>query len=149
MSFDVFRGSLKPEVSREELLRLTPVKNSELDWETSYDGVVSVIIPPKRLSFGRTKKVVFDQMGSYVIGLIDGRRTVDGIIQTVVASKKLSESEARISVVTFIQTLENRGFIEMEVREQVKEGVGKFCKECGERIPVEALFCPQCGTRQG
>jgi hypothetical protein len=52
-----------------------------------------------------------DRIGSFVLSLCDGHRTVESIIESFASSHKLSFREAQLPVTQFMQELTQRGVI--------------------------------------
>jgi len=129
-----------------DLLRLVPKKNSNLLWENTPTGKVSVMM--KKTSFPlfqrRAKKIIFDETGSYVLGLVDGQRTGLEIARILGETRGLSLKQAEASTREFLQTLQRREIITLRGREKA-EG---FCSVCGTELPSDAQYCPQCGVKQ-
>lgn len=112
-------------VSRTESLHCRPVKHPGISEETITAGVVLLSYPlrprpwiagiARYLAPGREKPVIrklqLDEMGSAAFGMIDGRRTVAGIIQEFSEMYQLHPKEAEVSVTLFIRELGKRGII--------------------------------------
>lgn len=121
-----FRKSNAPgPVTRKDALACRPVKHSGVSEEILDGGLVQVSYPLKprpwiaamarRLGSGVdrpvVKKLQLDEMGSRAWGLIDGRRTVGGIIREFSDVFRLHPREAEASVTLFIRELGRRGII--------------------------------------
>lgn len=131
----------------EDFLSLVPERNANLRWEATPAGEVSVTLKQRGslpLFPSRAKKIVFDKTGSYVLGLIDGRRTGSEIARILSDTRGLSIDQAEASTREFLQTLQKRGIVTL--REQA--GAPGLCRLCGAELPAEALYCPQCGVKQ-
>ncbi|MBS7609037.1 PqqD family peptide modification chaperone [Candidatus Bathyarchaeota archaeon] len=124
-------------------LNLIPERRQDLLWETTPTGEVSVTIKQRSLFPipQRLRKIVFDETGSYVLSLIDGRMTGFEIARILSEAKGLGIEQAEASLREFLKTLQSRGIITL------RGGFG-HCKACGADLPEGALYCPQCGTRQ-
>jgi len=129
-----------------DFLRLVPKKNANLLWESTPTGKVSVMI--KRTSFTllplRTKKLIFDETGSYVLRLMDGRRTGLEIARILGETRGLSLEQAEASTREFLKTLHKRAIITLRVREEAE----RICSACGTVLPFDAQYCPECGIKQ-
>jgi hypothetical protein len=126
-----------------DLLNLVPERRPDLLWETTPRGEISVTLRQRSLfPFPqRLRKIVFDETGSYVLSLMDGRMTGFEIARILSEARGLGIEQAEASLREFLQTLRRRGIINL------RGGFG-HCKACGAELPEEALYCPQCGTRQ-
>lgn len=127
----------------EDPLNLVPERRPDLLWETTPTGEVSVTIKQRSLFPipQRLRKIVFDETGSYVLSLIDGRMTGFEIARILSEVKGMGIEQAQASLREFLQTLQSRGII-------ILRGGFDHCKACGAELPEGALYCPQCGTRQ-
>jgi hypothetical protein len=103
-------------------LRAVPHVNQALETQHRSDGslVVSVPIPrPKYLvpplswilPFSPNRRVELEPVGSGVLGMCDGRRTVEAIIETFAADHKLSFREAQLAVTQVLRQLMKRGLV--------------------------------------
>jgi len=130
-----------------DFLRLVPKKNANLLWENTPTGKVSVMMK-KKTSFTlfplRTKKIIFDETGSYVLGLMDGQRTGLEIARILGETRGLSLEQAEASVRDFLRTLQRREIITLREREKGEW----FCSACGAELPSDAQYCPLCGVKQ-
>jgi hypothetical protein len=72
------------------------------------------------------KRLELDEMGSAAWRLMDGRRTVAGIIQSFSEAYQLDPREAEVSITLFIRELGKRGIIGLspEARSQHNAGSG-------------------------
>ena len=131
----------------EEFLRLIPKKNTNLLWENTPTGKVSVMMN-KKTSFTllllRPKKIIVDETGSFVLGLMDGQRTGLEIARILSETRSLSLEQAEASVRDFLQTLQKREIITLREHEKA-EGL---CNACGTKLPSDAQYCPLCGIKQ-
>lgn len=130
-----------------DFLRLVPKKNANLFWENTSTGKVSVMMN-KKTSFTllllRPKKIIFDETGSFVLGLMDGQRTGLEIAHILSETRSLSLEQAEASVRDFLQTLQRREIITLREREKADW----FCSVCGAGLPSDAQYCPLCGVKQ-
>lgn len=120
-----FRKSRGPgSVSRSEALNCRPMKHPKVAEETLAAGVVLLSYPLKtrpwiagmtrRLRMSEApviKKLQLDEMGTAAWRLIDGRRSVAGIIRRLSDDYQLHPKEAEVSVTLFIRELGRRGIV--------------------------------------
>jgi hypothetical protein len=126
----------KPEkaFSREELLRLKPMRNPYLNWKKSETGEVIITLSldkaKKRNYFlkffpiPKEKNISLDKIGTFVWEKCDGKHTIEQITQELCDEYKLMRQEAEISLTTFLQKLSEKRFIGVfipEVKEKEEE----------------------------
>ncbi len=112
---------MTPRVDREAVLRLRPVRNAAIEWETNEDGEALLRVPSRKDRVGKfaslllkmpeTRAVQLDEVGTFVWGLCDGRQTVDGIVKQTCKQYKMNRREVEVSVTTYLQMLSERNFI--------------------------------------
>ncbi len=93
--------------------------NQEVKTESRPDGNLTVIVHLKRRrgwlgrlqppTFSRTYKL--DELGSFVLRQIDGRRTAGAIIDDFVREYKVNRREAELCVTQFMKMLVHRQVI--------------------------------------
>lgn len=124
----------KKTFSREEFLRLKPIKNPYLKWNKSETGEVVITLELKKTKrtkilsklfpTPKEKKISLDKMGTFVWERLDGKHTVEKIAKELQDEYKMMRQEAEISLTTFLQQLSKRRFIGVlipEVKEKEKE----------------------------
>lgn len=114
-----------PELTREQALRCTPVKNSEVR-ETRLESGEVVLHFPAALrpwmavlarwlgaagSQPQTGKLQLDLLGTSVWDLLDGRRPLRRIASLFAAANRLEAKEAEIAVTRFVRELGRRGLV--------------------------------------
>jgi len=112
-------------LSREQSLASVPLRNEAVQVEQTDAGETRLIIPlrPNRwarlvarvLYVPKVRRIVLDEIGSYVWGLCDGKRTVRDIIHALAARYKLHRKEAEVSVVAYLRQLARKGLIGIAV----------------------------------
>jgi len=120
--------------SREELLRLKPVKNPYLKWKKSETGEVLITLELKKTKektflsklfpTPTEKRISLDKIGTFVWDRCDGKHTVEQIVKGLQDEYKMMRQEAEISLTTFLQQLSKRRFIGVlipEVEEKKEE----------------------------
>lgn len=113
-----------PEISREDALRCTPVKNSSVQETFRDNGDVILEYPLhikpfflslyKRFNNSFTppmKKLQLDEMGTEVWKIIDNKKSTHSIIKTFAHRYNISLQEAEQSVTAFLLELGKRGLI--------------------------------------
>jgi len=119
------RKSKGVQVTRAEALKSRPVKNTQVEEERLETGEVlltyPVMVRPLIASlirrFGgdtsrvQVKKLHLDELGTAVWDLMDGRRSVRGVIQGFAGKYQLHIKEAEVAVTRFLRELGKRGLI--------------------------------------
>ena len=115
------------EISRSEAMHCIPVKSREVQETRGESGQVLLSYPVAlrpwiarwirrgggaAASIG-TKKLQLDALGTVVWDLLDGKRSVEQIIQCFVAIQQLHPKESELSVSLFLRQLGKRGLIGM------------------------------------
>ncbi len=108
-------------LAREQALRLYPLRNPAVRYETQDNGCIMLIVPvrPRGLMklFHRLFKlphehrIELDETGSTVWNLCDGQRSVEAIVQKLTRQYKLERREAEYALFAFLDTLARRGGI--------------------------------------
>lgn len=115
----------RSDLTRDQALACTPVRNNIINWETSGSGLVQVeyklVLKPFMQSiferFGSasteqpTRKLELDALGSQVWELIDGSRTTAELIEEFASRHNISGQEAEQSITLFLRELGRRGLI--------------------------------------
>lgn len=128
-------GKKEPEkgFSREEFLKLKPIKNPYLKWTKSEMGEVVITLKLRETKKGdflsklfpapKEKRISLDQIGSFVWDRCDGKHSIDDIAKELCDEYKMLRQEAEVSLSTFIQELSKRRFIGVLIPEgKEKEG---------------------------
>ncbi len=115
------RGVRLPAVERAEALRLRPIRNPIVRYETLDNGCTVLIVPLRRRGLMRLlcrifrlpaeHRIELDETGSTVWSLCDGQHSVDAIAQRLVRHYKLERREAEYALFAFLNTLVRRGFV--------------------------------------
>jgi len=111
----------KPTIAREQALRLYPLRNPVVRYETGENDCIMLIVPvrPRGLwrllgkffKLPREHRIELDETGSTVWSLCDGRHSVESIVQKLMRQYKLERREAEYALFVFLDTLVRRGFI--------------------------------------
>ena len=116
-----------PKISHSAALNCIPVKNLQAS-ETRGETGLALLCYPVEIRpwiagwirrFGgvsdgvRIKKLQLDELGTAVWDLLDGKQTVDQVIQRFTAMQRLHPKEATVAVTLFLRELGKRGLIGM------------------------------------
>lgn len=126
-----------------DILDYVAVRNPELEWGYEPTGEMNVVVRRRGFLGFRAKKYVFDEIGSYVLRLLDGKRTLREVAYMLASSRGMNIEEAERSLVKYVEQLKERGLISLLPHKPVKT-----CVSCGAEIPSNALYCPYCGVKQ-
>lgn len=137
--FTIFTGLMSNDV-----LDRIAVRNPDLEWSIEPTGETAVTVKRRGFFGTKAKKYVFDEIGSYVLRLMDGRRTLREIAQILASEKNMDIRQAEASLVSYVNQLQSRGVIKL----LPAGGNVKICRSCGREIPLEAIYCPYCGIKQ-
>ena len=112
-------------LTREDLLRSRPVRNSLVKWNESENGEVSLIVPQKKTLWvrilsaismlPRSRVVALDELGSLVWTMCDGHNSIDSIVKTLRHKYKLTRKEVDASLLAYFRKLGKRGIIAFAV----------------------------------
>ena len=78
------------------------------------------LVPPISwiLPFSGQRRIELDKLGTAVLELCDGRRSVERIVESFAADHKLTFREAQLSVTQFLRMLTERGVVAIVGLEQ-------------------------------
>ncbi len=108
-------------LSQEAILRAVPHRNRAVQVEPREEGLL-LSVPLRRVwwapgivrwlfRISEVRSVQLDALGSHVLSFINGRRSVEKVIEKMMREYNLSFYEARISVLQFLKMLTERGLI--------------------------------------
>lgn len=114
----------------EQMLRCIPCQNQAMRMQSEGGGAL-VTVPLRQTWWARApltwvfpvsreRRIQLDAVGSAVLTLCDGRRTVEDVIENVMKEYHLSFQEARVSVMQFMQMLTERGVVALKIRKPGK-----------------------------
>lgn len=119
-----FRRRPKP-LSREQSLGSVPLRNEAIEVERTDSGEIRLVIPLRQtllakalsrfLQVPKKRKVVLDEIGSFVWEQCDGKHTIRQIIGSLCGRYKLHRKEAEVSVVAYLRQLAAKGIIGIAV----------------------------------
>ena len=114
---------VKPsQVGVDRFLGARPMRNESMLLDRRTDGTALVSVPIRRpawlvpplswvMPFSAHRRVELDTVGTTVLDMCDGERTVERIIEDFARTEKLSFREAQLPVTQFIQQLAERGMM--------------------------------------
>lgn len=115
------------ELDREKSMDSVPVLNQLITVEYDADDNAVLNVPRKRTKMVKWmaklfrlppyKQIELDELGTYTIELCDGEHTVSGIIDEFADEFDLNRREAEVSMLSYLQTLSDRGIIALSVPE--------------------------------
>ena len=127
-----YAAAEKPErLSLEALLEAVPFANEAA--EISDQGEVCVVSLPLRktwwmrppvswvLPYRESRRVQLDKLGTEVFRAVDGRRTVEEIVESFAAAHRLRFHEARLAVMQFLKMLAQRNIVALAVSKERTE----------------------------
>lgn len=155
--YDYVTGDELTRLIRDDFLLLIPEKAEELDWKFTQKEVSVTLQKERRGIFGlKPRKVVFDEVGAFVLTTSEGNKTVREIAKLLSEAFRTGQEQAETSLIQYLTTLHGRGFIRLRKppnwtpRATPTPALGtpiRRCGQCGSTLPVEAVFCPQCGAK--
>ena len=106
----------QPLLDRYQSMEGIPVLNSGISMETGEDGTLVLRVTVERGSGfldrfrppEMTRRIKLDELGSFVVRLIDGRRNVLDIVEAFEAKYKTNRRETQLSIVAFLKSLVTR-----------------------------------------
>lgn len=104
----------------ENYLDYIPVYNEKNRWERGEDGIITIFVENKGLFHFLAQKLLkkprfsqihLDEMGSFILPLIDGQRSVYDIAQLIKEHFGQQAEPLYNRLVTYMAMLENCGFV--------------------------------------
>lgn len=135
-----------PQVDRQMVMRLRPLRNGQLAWEKRDSGETLLTVPQSAkagrvtqamarwLRVPKERHVELDEVGSFVWEQCDGDHTVESIVQQTGRHYKMNRREAEVSVTMFLQMLHERHFIAFYKVSKSKKSVDKLVEKFSEEI---------------
>jgi len=120
--FNLFKRKKPPPLDREKSMKAIPIYNEGIRKEIDGKGLRLTFHKPSRVFGGLVtrlnlphpeKTLILDELGTYVWKLIDGRRTMQEIIQKFRKEFKANPRESEVSVVEFIRMLVIKGAVSL------------------------------------
>lgn len=113
----LFEKRERPALSREASLKSVPILNDDVEIEGLDTGRAVLLIRHRARTRGLMRKLVpdviekrirLDEVGTFVIGQIDGRRSVREMVDAFVERFRVNRREAELSMVDFLKSLVKR-----------------------------------------
>ena len=135
-----------PPISREDFLRLKPMRNPIVKWKKDDKGRIRITVPLMKPSERREEKITskiinllakllpeppkekhiqLDEIGSVVWELCDGEKTTKDIVDYLCEKYKLLPREAEIPLGSYLNKLAERGLIGFILPEDLQKRLGK------------------------
>lgn len=133
-----FKKKKPPQISPERLRRSIPIANPSIRYEEDAKGVVTILIPVATSGSKqaeRTARIKLDVIGSKVWKKIDGKTSLNEMVQWMKKEFMLTEREAEVSLSMFMKNLVEKKLVALALppptlgTPEVKEEI--------ERIKVE------------
>ncbi|MBA4387228.1 MAG: hypothetical protein C0404_04560 [Verrucomicrobia bacterium] len=120
----MFFQKKEPVIDRRQALAGVPVVNSGVSSEKDAAGKMVVTVRTPRGSGWLARfqppvierKVRLDDLGGFVMDLVDGRRTVLAIIDRFQQEFRTNRRETELSVVAFVKSLVQRNVVSIQIR---------------------------------
>ncbi len=118
-----------PSITRQDALRVYPMRNPSLQWEPDEEGAVTATLTRPRdlknrvvgtfLMLPESKQLKLDEVGTFVWNLCDGKHTVADMVAAMAEQYKLSRREVEVSLTEFLRMLAKRGMIVVAVPQDI------------------------------
>ena len=123
------KTALPPGISREDVRRIFPTRNPDLEWEVDEEGAVTATLKRAHdlrnrivgsvLMLPESRQLKLDEVGTFVWELCDGKHTVADLVDAMVEKYKLGRREVELSLTEFLRMLAKRGMIVVAVPEDL------------------------------
>jgi len=127
------RKSEKPQLSRQDALRVYPMHSPQLEWTLDSEGLVTATLVRRTDLWGRllanffsipdSRELKLDRVGSHVWQLCDGERTANEVIVAMCEEYKLSRREVEVSFIAFMRLLAKRGMVVVAVPKDIVDSL--------------------------
>lgn len=120
-----FKSVKRPTISRKQSLAGIPVLNEGVDVSCLEDGNALIGVKILRRGAGfwarfqppvSHKRIKLDELGSFVIRRIDGKKSVLRIVEEFAERFGINRREAELSTAEFLKSLARRGVISMVIK---------------------------------
>ncbi len=120
----IIGDSAKTEIDRRAALAGIPVLMPGVELETGDDGRLTAVVHLKRpegflarfMHPVSSRRIRLDEIGSFVLSQIDGRRSVMEIIGCFIGKYRINKREAELSIAEFLGSLVKRNVIAIGIR---------------------------------
>ncbi|MBS7641696.1 MAG: PqqD family protein [Candidatus Bathyarchaeia archaeon] len=107
--------------TREDFMKLIPVRNPIVEWGEYADGGVYIVVR-KGGGVKKEKRLNLDDIGSFIWLNMDGRNSVEDILSRICSKYKLAKVEAETPLLLFLRRLAERKLIAFLPREAISIG---------------------------
>lgn len=107
--------------TKEDFMKLIPIRNPIVEWSEYADGGVYIILRRGR-GVKKERRLNLDDIGSFVWMNIDGKSSVDDILSRICSKYKITRIEAETPLLLFLRRLAERKLIAFLPREAVELG---------------------------
>ena len=120
----LFGDNSKPEIDRRAALAGIPVLMPGVELESGDDGRMTAVVHLKRpdgflarfMHPVSSRRIRLDEIGSYVVSQIDGKRDVTEIIGQFTNKYRINKREAELSIADFLGSLVKRNVIAIGIQ---------------------------------
>ena len=120
----LFGDNPKPEIDRRAALAGIPVIMPGVELEQGDDGRMTAIVHLRRpdgflarfMHPVSSRRIRLDEIGTYVVSQIDGKRNVMEIISHFTDQYRINKREAELSIADFLGSLVKRNVIAIGIR---------------------------------
>jgi len=124
--FGTSRRQSPSAVDRRRSLSGVPALNRGVELQRQDDGtlMVSVPIPRRKGLLARfqppvtERRAKLDELGSFIVGRIDGKTTVLELVESFVAEYKTNRREAELSTAEFLRSLVRRNIVSIGLTDE-------------------------------
>lgn len=111
-------------IDRREAMQSIPAINPGVTFQKEDDGHLMALVPTKRpsgflsrfMASTSTRRIRLDEIGAFVIENINGKRTVQEIVDAFAAKYRVNRREAELSMADFLKSLVQRNIIAIGIR---------------------------------
>jgi len=127
-----------PQITRHQALAIKPLRNPNLEWEYNEEGYVVAMLTrrsglsSKLISFfiaaPEERRVVLDEVGSFVWKMCDGQHSVEQISEALSDKYILTRREVEVSLNEYLRMLAKRGMILVAVPQEIVDQLDESTK---------------------
>ena len=120
-------------LTRQDALRVFPLRNPELEWSLDEEGLVVAVLKRRDdlktrvvagvLDIPESRQVRLDEVGSFVWERSDGEHSVSDIADEMMDHYRLGRREVEVSLGEFLRLLARRGMIAVAVPRDLAESL--------------------------
>lgn len=124
--FGTSRRKRPSPVDRRRSLAGVPALNRGVELERQDDGTMMVCVPiPRRKGLlarfqppVTQRRVKLDELGSFIVGRIDGQVTVLELVESFVAEYRTNRREAELCTAEFLRSLVHRSIVSIGLKDE-------------------------------